>query len=223
MIVTPPLRRSRPRTRLALVAALLAPAVAAPLHAQRPDSLPARRDTARAVDSIVVPGRIVDVRDQPKPPLSGRRAFLYSLLVPGLGQTRLERPNAGALFAAIEVGGIVMARKAAGDLRFARDVARTSPITGYAVGTDGLPVRDSTGALVPIGRETNRYTARLRARRTQFEDWMALLAFNHLIAGADAFVSANLWDMPARASLRAAPGRRLMLGASIDFGAGSAR
>jgi len=206
-----------------MLAALLILSDAAPLSAQRPDSLPARRDSARTVDSLVVPGRIVDVRDQPRPPLSARRAFLYSLLVPGLGQTRLDRPNAGAFFAGIEVAGIVMARKAAGDLRFARDVARTSAITGYQVGTDGLPVRDSTGALVPIGRETNRYTARLRARRTQFEDWMALLAFNHLIAGADAFVSANLWDMPARPSLRAAPGRRLVLGASIDFGGGAGR
>ena len=197
--------------------------MAPPVGAQQRDTVPARRDSVRAADSVVVPGRLARIGDPVRPPLSARRAFFYSLLVPGLGQTRLDRPNAGALFAGIEVGAIVMARKAAGDLRYARAVARTSPVTGYAVGPNGLPLRDSTGALVPLGREANRYTPRLRARRTQFEDWMAVLAFNHLIAGAEAFVTAHLWDMPARPSLRPAPGGGVALGASIDFGAGRDR
>jgi hypothetical protein len=43
----------------------------------------------------------------------------------------------------------------------------------------------------------NRYDAeRVRARRTHFEDWIAFLIFNHLFSGADAFVSAQLWDLP---------------------------
>ena len=191
--------------------------------AQRPDSVPAR-DSARASDtSLVIPGRIVAASEAPRPPISARRALLYSMLVPGLGQTRLDRPNAGALFASVEVAAVVMARKAAGDLRFARAVARTRPAIGYQVDENGLPRRDSTGALVPIARETNRYTSRLRARRTQFEDWMAVVAFNHLISGADAFVAAQLWDMPARPSLRVAPGRGYLVGVSVDFGRRAAR
>jgi predicted branched-subunit amino acid permease len=35
------------------------------------------------------------------------------------------------------------------------------------------------------------------------EDWLAVLASNHLFAGADAFVAAQLWDVPV--SLSAIP------------------
>ena len=208
--------------RIAPALAALLVVASASAGAQRPDSVIVPRDSARPRDSVTVPGRLTSIADAQRPPLSARRAFFYSLLVPGLGQTRLDRPGAGALFASIEVAGLVMARKAAGDLRFARDVARTSAATGYQV-VDGVPVRDTLGNLVPIGRERNRYSPRLRARRTQYEDWVALLAFNHLIAGAEAFVSANLWDMPARPTLRVADDRRLHLGASVDFGSASRR
>jgi hypothetical protein len=43
----------------------------------------------------------------------------------------------------------------------------------------------------------------IRTRRLHVEDWLAVVAFNHLFAGADAFVSAQLWDLPIR--LSAAP------------------
>jgi hypothetical protein len=42
------------------------------------------------------------------------------------------------------------------------------------------------------------------------EDWAAVLIFNHLIAGADAFVSAHLWDVPAAVSVSGAPGGAAM-------------
>ena len=37
----------------------------------------------------------------------------------------------------------------------------------------------------------------MSARKTHVEDWEAALVFNHLISAADAFVAAQLWDLPA--------------------------
>jgi hypothetical protein len=45
----------------------------------------------------------------------------------------------------------------------------------------------------------------VRARSAHVEDWIALLVANHLFAGADAFVAAHLWDVPARLGLRVVP------------------
>jgi hypothetical protein len=48
----------------------------------------------------------------------------------------------------------------------------------------------------------NTFSAALvRARRLHLEDWLAVIAFNHLISGAEAFVSANLWDVPGEVSV----------------------
>ena len=41
---------------------------------------------------------------------------------------------------------------------------------------------------------------RIRARRVHYEDWIAAILFNHLFAGADAFVAAQLWDLPTQVS-----------------------
>ena len=38
----------------------------------------------------------------------------------------------------------------------------------------------------------------MRTRRLHYEDWLAVLVFNHLIAGADAYVAAQLWDLPGK-------------------------
>ena len=46
---------------------------------------------------------------------------------------------------------------------------------------------------------------RVRARRTHYEDWLAVLVFNHLIAGADAYVAAQLWDLPDKVAIRQTP------------------
>lgn len=35
------------------------------------------------------------------------------------------------------------------------------------------------------------------AKRQEVQDWVVLLVFNHLMAGAEAFVAAQLWDFPA--------------------------
>jgi len=36
----------------------------------------------------------------------------------------------------------------------------------------------------------------LAGKRSEVQDWAVLLAFNHLLAAAEAYVSTNLWDFP---------------------------
>ncbi len=159
--------------------------------------------SAQSVDSAragVAPNRAAAQRDSALvPPLSPRRAFLMSLLIPGYSQLRLQRPNGATLFGAAEIVSIGMARKSALDLREARRGARDSVVLTFQTDpVTGRLVLDSiTGKPKAATYERNRNTPeRIAARRTHYEDWIAAILFNHLISAADAYVAANLWDFP---------------------------
>jgi hypothetical protein len=215
--------------RVAQVVVLLAGLALAPAPARTQQPVPTRPDPARApadtlrpradsaarADSSVRrpagprrPRATAAVRPELIAPITPRRAFLSSLLVPGLGQVKLDRPSAGALFVTVELTAIAMATKAAYDLRAAKRFRADSVVLAYPVDTlTGEPVRTS----VPLaeGPFTNDLVG---ARRVHLEDWLAVIAFNHLIAGAEAFVSANLWDLPGQVgALRTARGPALQL------------
>ena len=133
----------------------------------------------------------------PRPPMSPRRAFLTSLLLPGYAQTVFGRDRAAMLFTIIEIGSIGMARKSALDLAEARALAHDSVVATYKIDpTTGVAEIDpKTGLPVPDTWIASRYTPdRIKARRTHYEDWIAAIIFNHLFSGADAYVAANLWD-----------------------------
>jgi hypothetical protein len=198
---------------LAIVVAVLALAMLparAVLLAQQTDSsrvgATARRPATPQVDTT-------------RPPISPRRAFLYSLLVPGSAQSILQRPNVGAIFFGFEVAGIALAAKAANDLRYARAHARDSIVLRYEVdAVTGLPVLDDDGNPKVAEYARNRYAGqRVKARRTHLEDWYALLAFNHLFAGAEAFVAAQLWDLPAHVGFRLLPSGESMIMATVPW------
>jgi hypothetical protein len=55
------------------------------------------------------------------------------------------------------------------------------------------------------------------AKKQEIQDWIVLLAFNHLLAGAEAYVSSYLWDFPVELEQRALPGDRLGFGARVRF------
>jgi hypothetical protein len=175
------------------------------------DTTRARPDTTRLTqrDSLARARQdsIRQREDALRPPVSPGRAFLTSLFVPGLGQSRLGRQLPGAIYAGVEAMSMVMILKAQNDLRIARRQAaativgqfRTDPVTG-------APILDENGSFVPLDTLPNRFDSeRVEARRTQVEDWIAVLIFNHLFAGADAFVASLLWDLPARVGLRHLP------------------
>ena len=50
-------------------------------------------------------------------------------------------------------------------------------------------------------------SASLDSKRQQVQDWIVLWVFNHLFAGADAFVAAHLQDFPKELKVEAAPRR----------------
>jgi hypothetical protein len=153
--------------------------------AQRVDSARARPATAAA-----------------QPPLSPRRAFLTSLVLPGAAQSVLGRPNAAALFILTEAIALLMVRETAIELRQARRLQDDSVAMYFVNPTSGQPDTVYRAARYP--------SALIRARRAHFEDWIAALVANHIIAGADAFVAAHLWDVPIRVGFEAAPGRAVV-------------
>jgi hypothetical protein len=177
--------------------------VAMPLRAQRPDSARAgvgAPDTATARTRR--PARIND-----QPPVSPRRAFLYSLALPGLGQAALDRRYTGAGFFLVEALSLALVYRSNEDLRLAKQFLGDSVPLTYAIDpTTGIAQRNSAGDPVVATWQQTRYTNDLvRARKLHVEDWIAVVIFNHLVSGADAFVAAQLWDLPSHVAFRAVP------------------
>ena len=73
-----------------------------------------------------------------KPPISPRRAFLSSLVLPGYSQSVLGRSRSGAMILAMEALSIVMVRETALGLREARRNAVDSVVVSY-VNPNGVP------------------------------------------------------------------------------------
>jgi hypothetical protein len=155
--------------RAAASFALALSAAAIPLAAQE-DSAQARPVPAAAVDSALEAQRQRGDSVRPRPPISPTGAFLRSLVLPGWGQSRLNRNVTAGLFISFEALAATMVWKSQWQLDFAR-------------------VR-------------GKYE---RSHQQEREDWIVLLVFNHLMAGAEAYVSAHLWDFPGALRIRAAP------------------
>ena len=49
-------------------------------------------------------------------------------------------------------------------------------------------------------------SGRVEVKEQEKEDWIVLLAFNHLLSALEAYVSAHLWDFPPDLEFRAVPG-----------------
>jgi len=167
----------------------LAAGAACLVRAQQADSarvgVSPQSDSARAA---LAPQRIRSVADSLSdyrdsvllagPPIRPKTALFRSLLVPGWGQASLDRGTAGATYFALEAGSIAMLIFAKKELAVAKRAARDSTF-----------LNDSTFGPPP------ELAARVRVRRSQVEDWAALIFFTHLFSAADAFVSAHLWDV----------------------------
>lgn len=158
---------------------------AVPRDSVRADTTP-RRPPRRLPNSI--PDSLL------RPPITPRAAFLRSLALPGLGQSALRRSTAATVFSSLEIGAIYMVAKSRADLRQAKALSGLDSIT---VGDPALG--DAVTRVPAVTQDL------INARRLHLEDWIAILIFNHLLAGADAYVAANLWDLPARVSIRHTP------------------
>jgi hypothetical protein len=193
------------RMRLLALAALcgiLAPSAASaqlPRDTVRADTV--RADTA-GLGTPFGPIAVISRDTVGGPPISPKSAFLRSLLVPGLGQAALDRGVAGGIFVSLEALSVLMALKTNRDLRVARRLEGDS-IFLRVTGTDTV-------------RIASPLAGRVKARKQQLEDWVALIIFNHLFAAADAFVAAQLWDVPARVSVER-DGDRMRLTATVRW------
>jgi hypothetical protein len=155
----------------------------------------------------------------PKPPISPTRAFIASAIVPGLAQSVLGR-STGVLFITVEAIALTMYGKARHDLSIARRFGSDSTPLSYALDpATGIPLRDpETGALQVATWSSQRFgPERINARKTHVEDWVAVLIFNHLFAGIDGFVAAQLWELPAQVEMRASPRGGLTLRAQMRW------
>jgi hypothetical protein len=104
--------------------------------------------------------------------ISPANALWRSMLLPGWGQSRLNRKLAGGIFIGWEGVTLGMTLKTRSELRYLRRV-------GSVRGND---------------------------KRQEHEDWIVLLAFNHLFSGLEAYVSAHLADFPGDLRFQAVPG-----------------
>lgn len=190
--------------RLLLVAILLLNAVSLDAQAAGGTRVGVvRSPQERPPSSDTIVGQIIE----PGAPITPRRAFFSSLLVPGTGQAALDRRYAGGVFMLVEAIALTMMHRSAEDARLARGFARDSvPLTYETNPVSGVVTRDSLGAPIVTAWLPSRYDEGIaRARRLHLEDWVAVLFFNHLFSGADAYVAALLWDLPDKVSLVQTP------------------
>ena len=168
-----------------------------------------RSASAQRADSAARPPLRLASSDSLRPPLSPRRAFLYSLAIPGYGQSVLGRHKAAIAFLFVEGMALAMIRESGAEVREARQLAMndsTTPNVQSWVDQSGATRIDQNGRAVADTAARLFTDQEVHSRRAHIEDWVALLVANHLFAGADAFVASNLWDVGPRLALKPVPG-----------------
>ena len=89
---------------------------------------------------------------------------------------------------------------------------------GIMLGVEGL----SVGMLLKISSDMDQIRStdseRLADKRQQREDWAAILVFNHLMSGLEAYVSAHLYDFPGDLEARPLPGGGTGIGVTLPLG-----
>ncbi len=80
---------------------------------------------------------------------------------------------------------------------------------GLFVATEGITLGMSIKASRDVSnlRNAGADSAAIAAKKRTREDWYVLLAVNHLLAGLEAFIAAQLLDFPAELKIERAPGR----------------
>ena len=77
---------------------------------------------------------------------------------------------------------------------------------GLFIAWEGVTLGMSLKTLQELEYLKRTNSGRADAKRQEHEDWLVLLAFNHLFAGLEAFISAHLADFPGDLKFQAVPG-----------------
>lgn len=137
------------------------------------------------IPAVPTPSNPADtVRADPfrvEPPVPPLGALWRSMLFPGWGQSMLNRRVTGAFFVLWEGISITMTIKSVHQLEHLKSV---------------------------LSEDDPESLERVDSKRREVQDWAVLLGFNHLMAGAEAFVAAYLWDFPEELEIRAFHGGR---------------
>lgn len=89
-------------------------------------------------------------------------------------------------------------------------------VTGAAfVFWEGITLTMTIKAAHQLNFQEDTDAETVSAKRDEIQDWLVLLVFNHLLAGTEAFVSANLWDFPGELESRVLPGGSVGVGLSL--------
>ena len=186
-----PARVARPgRAAAASLAVVLA--LAAPARAQQP-SAPLPRDTALRRDAVVAP-----------PDSSVRqRADTQATRGDSVRPVPPVTPG-GAFIRSLVIPGW-------GQARLGRNV--TGGIFLLFEGIAGAMVWKANWQL-DWARTRGKFVASHRQER---EDWIVLLVFNHLLSGAEAYVSALLYDFPVALKAQRLPGGATGVGVTIPL------
>ncbi|MGH7658710.1 MAG: hypothetical protein ACREL6_10795, partial [Gemmatimonadales bacterium] len=76
---------------------------------------------------------------------------------------------------------------------------------GIFVAVEGVAIAMSLKTTHELNYLRRTGSGRVGPKKKEQQDWLILLAFNHLMSGLEAYVSAHLWDFPEDLELRAVP------------------
>jgi len=161
----------------------------APDSLAKPDTVAAAvRDSVRRADSTAIPART--------------QALSTSGLKDSVDRKAPVGPG-GALWRSLLVPGW-------GQAKLGRGIA-----AGLFIAVEGV----SLGMVLKTNSELNYAkaadTTAVANKSQEREDWLVIMAVNHLIAGLEAYVSAHLWDFPGDLALK--PVRGGGVAASVNF------
>jgi len=88
---------------------------------------------------------------------------------------------------------------------------------GLFIGFEGLALGMALKSSTELHYVQQTDSATAVSKRAERQDWIVLLAFNHLFSGLEAYVSAQLFDFPPDLRIRVFPGPRPGVGISIGL------
>lgn len=88
------------------------------------------------------------------------------------------------------------------------------------VTVEGVALGMAIKAHQELGYLERTGSGRAKDKRSERQDWLFLLAVNHLMAGMEAFVSANLYDFPVDLHVTTTPDGSPAMGLSVPLRGG---
>ena len=89
---------------------------------------------------------------------------------------------------------------------------------GVMLGIEGLALGMTLKVSGELQHIRTTGSASEDAKLQEREDWLAILVFNHLMSGLEAYVSAHLYDFPGDLNMRALPEGGMGVGMTLPLG-----